>query len=192
MFSGDLSLHCPCLATWAAPGAALKLLLTMSTDSSAWTPLCLCSALSQRGGVQGTAESPASAAIPAELLSLSGVCSSSKAKLQPAPFPLILDGHSWVQRAPGFCQSSFQGSLTFPKASCFHLTSSMISQLAVHSGLSCGQWCDGGRGAPSPLIPSLLWALSPPEPPSSQLCSRAFPTSIPLPGHDPAPPCGSC
>lgn len=135
----------------------------MSTDSSAWTPLCLCSALSQRGGVQGTAESPASAAIPAELLSLSGVCSSSKAKLQPAPFPLILDGHSWVQRTPGFCQSSFQGSLTFPKASCFHLTPSMISQLAVHSGLSCGQWCDGGRGAPSPLIPSLLWALSPPH-----------------------------
>lgn len=44
------------------PGAAVKFILSMSTDSSAWTtPLPLLSqCLSQRTGEQGTADSPAS------------------------------------------------------------------------------------------------------------------------------------
>lgn len=104
------------------PGAALRLLLSMSTDSSAWTtPLPLLSqCLSQRGGVQGTADSPASSshscktAQPVRNVQFQRRPSS----YQPHSLP------SWMDTAEcrghqDFVRAHFRGHLPFPKHPAF-------------------------------------------------------------------------
>lgn len=125
------------------PAAAVKLLLSMSTDSSAWTtalPL-LTQCLLQRAGVQGA---PASS-IPVELLSLS---------------PSHL-GRTHLSAEGTRIFSELVSGVTYFSQSCFHLIPSMISQLAVRSGFSCGQQCDGWRRCSTRLVPWLLWDLNP-------------------------------